>query len=123
MGERGRVAGDAGHGPGDTSPGTQEWAELLVARARDEGVALTGEGGLLTGMIRQVLKTALLHWRKDSSRRVVEYLNRYPVTASFMIFRDYPEHSRDVAGSSDCHASSPCNSPRSGPSWLNQESG
>ena len=51
-----------------------------MARARDEGVALTGEGGLLTGMIRQVLQTALLHWRKDSSRRVVEYLNRYPVT-------------------------------------------
>ena len=36
-----------------------EWAELLVARARDEGVSLTGEGGLLTAMIRQVLQTGL----------------------------------------------------------------
>lgn len=34
------------------------WAELLVARAREEGVALTGEGGLLTGL-RQVLQTGL----------------------------------------------------------------
>lgn len=28
----------------------QGWAELLVGRARDEGVALTGEGGLLTDL-------------------------------------------------------------------------
>ena len=33
------------------------WAELLVARARTEGVELTGEGGLLTGLVRQVLQT------------------------------------------------------------------
>ena len=32
----------------------RDWAELLVARARDEGVQLTGEGGLLTGLVRQV---------------------------------------------------------------------
>lgn len=37
----------------------EEWAELLVARAREEGVALTGEGGLLTGLMRQVLQTGL----------------------------------------------------------------
>ena len=35
----------------------RDWAELLVARARDEGVELTGEGGLLTGLVRQVLQT------------------------------------------------------------------
>jgi putative transposase len=35
------------------------WAELLVARAREEGVDLTGEGGLLTGLVRQVLQTGL----------------------------------------------------------------
>ena len=37
----------------------RDWAELLVARARDEGVELTGEGGLLTGLVRQVLQTGL----------------------------------------------------------------
>ena len=37
----------------------RDWAELLVARARDEGVQLTGEGGLLTGLVRQVLQTGL----------------------------------------------------------------
>ena len=36
-----------------------DWAELLVARARDEGVELTGDGGLLTGLVRQVLQTGL----------------------------------------------------------------
>src|SRR5438105_14849199 len=37
----------------------QDWAELLVARAREDGVALTGEGGLLTGLMRHVLQTGL----------------------------------------------------------------
>ena len=37
----------------------QDWAETLVARARAEGVELTGEGGLLTGLVRQVLQTGL----------------------------------------------------------------
>jgi len=37
----------------------QDWAESLVARARDEGVELTGDGGLLTGLVRQVLQTGL----------------------------------------------------------------
>ena len=36
-----------------------EWAEMLVARARADGVSLTGEGGLLTAMVRQVLSTGL----------------------------------------------------------------
>ena len=35
----------------------RDWAELLVARARTEGVELTGDGGLLTGLVRQVLQT------------------------------------------------------------------
>ena len=35
------------------------WAELLVARARTEGVELTGGGGLLTGLVRLVLQTGL----------------------------------------------------------------
>jgi putative transposase len=34
-------------------------AEQLVARARSQGVALTGPGGLLTGLTKQVLETAL----------------------------------------------------------------
>ena len=37
----------------------RDWAELLVARARTEGVELTGEDGLLTGLVRQVLRTGL----------------------------------------------------------------
>ena len=37
----------------------RDWAEELVARARDENVELTGEGGLLTGLVRQVLQTGL----------------------------------------------------------------
>ncbi len=37
----------------------RDWAELLVARARAEGVELTGDGGLLTGLVRQVLQTGL----------------------------------------------------------------
>ena len=37
----------------------RDWAELLVGRARTEGVELTGEGGLLTGLVRQVLQTGL----------------------------------------------------------------
>ncbi len=37
----------------------RDWAEALVARAREEGVELTGEGGLLTGLVQQVLQTGL----------------------------------------------------------------
>lgn len=37
----------------------RDWAEELVARARSEGVELTGDGGLLTGLVRQVLQTGL----------------------------------------------------------------
>lgn len=37
----------------------REWAEQLVARARSEGVELTGDNGLLTAMVRQVLQTGL----------------------------------------------------------------
>src|SRR5665213_2073769 len=41
-------------------PGSvREWAEQLVATAREDGVALTGEGGLLTEMMRHVLQTGL----------------------------------------------------------------
>lgn len=37
----------------------RDWAEALVERARSEGVELTGDGGLLTGLVRQVLQTGL----------------------------------------------------------------
>jgi putative transposase len=40
-------------------PDMREWAEQLVARARAEGVELTGDGGLLTAMVREVLQTGL----------------------------------------------------------------
>ena len=39
--------------------GMRDWAELLVAGARSEGVGLTGGGGLLTGLARQVLQCGL----------------------------------------------------------------
>jgi putative transposase len=35
------------------------WAQALVDRARSEGVALTGEDGLLTSMVREVLQAGL----------------------------------------------------------------
>jgi putative transposase len=35
------------------------WTQALVERARSEGVALTGEDGLLTGMVREVLQAGL----------------------------------------------------------------
>ncbi|MDE0216120.1 MAG: transposase [bacterium] len=37
----------------------QDWAGLLVERARAEGVELTGDGGLLAGLVRRVLQTGL----------------------------------------------------------------
>jgi putative transposase len=41
------------------SESMREWAERLVAQARADGVALTGEGGLLTDLMRNVLQTGL----------------------------------------------------------------
>ena len=40
-------------------PQMRDWAEALVERARAEGVQLTGQDGLLTGLVRQVLQTGL----------------------------------------------------------------
>ncbi len=37
----------------------RDWAAELVERARSEGVELTGEDGLLTALVRQVLQTGL----------------------------------------------------------------
>jgi len=37
----------------------RDWADQLVARAWSEGIELTGENGLLTAMVRQVLQTGL----------------------------------------------------------------
>jgi transposase-like protein len=45
--------------PAGEGLGMREFAEQLVARARAEGVALTGEDGLLTEMVRSVLQTGL----------------------------------------------------------------
>jgi transposase-like protein len=45
--------------PAGDGLGMREFAEQLVARARSEGVALTGEDGLLTEMVRSVLQTGL----------------------------------------------------------------
>jgi transposase-like protein len=44
---------------GDDDRVMRDWAEQLVARARAEGVELTGDDGLLTAMVRQVLQTGL----------------------------------------------------------------
>src|SRR5215207_7446168 len=40
-------------------PAMRDWAAELVARARSEGVELTGDDGLLTALVRQVLQTGL----------------------------------------------------------------
>jgi transposase-like protein len=40
-------------------PAMRQWADELVARARADGVELTGENGLLTALVRQVLQTGL----------------------------------------------------------------
>src|SRR5579883_1934401 len=45
--------------PMDAPASMREWAERLVAQARADGVALTGEGGLLTDLMRNVLQTGL----------------------------------------------------------------
>ena len=45
--------------PARAAESMREWAEQLVARAREDGVALTGEGGLLTDLMRNVLQTGL----------------------------------------------------------------
>jgi transposase-like protein len=37
----------------------REWADALVEQARTQGVELTGENGLLTALVRQVLQTGL----------------------------------------------------------------
>jgi transposase-like protein len=37
----------------------RDWAAELVERARTDGVELTGENGLLTALVRQVLQTGL----------------------------------------------------------------
>jgi putative transposase len=44
---------------GPVQPDLSALAEQLVATARARGVELTGPGGLLTGLTRQVLETAL----------------------------------------------------------------
>jgi transposase-like protein len=45
--------------PVPASVDQQQLAEDLVARARTEGVDLVGPGGLLTGLTKTVLETAL----------------------------------------------------------------
>jgi putative transposase len=39
--------------------GLRDWAAELVERARAESVELTGEDGILTALVRQVLQTGL----------------------------------------------------------------
>ena len=48
-----------GGGPVPGGSWRQELAEELIGRARSEGVQLTGPGGLLTGITKMVLETAL----------------------------------------------------------------
>jgi putative transposase len=60
--DRGDASGERGRGelvPLAAPASMREWAEELVARAREDGVALTGEGGLLTDLMRHVLQTGL----------------------------------------------------------------
>ena len=48
-----------GGGPAIDESAMRDWAEALVARARADGVELTGESGLLTGLVKQVLQAGL----------------------------------------------------------------
>jgi hypothetical protein len=45
--------------PVGVEPGMRDWAAELVERARSQGVKLTGDNGLLTALVRQVLQTGL----------------------------------------------------------------
>src|SRR5829696_2024234 len=45
--------------PVGDEPAMRDWAAELVERARSEGVELTGDDGLLTALVRQVLQTGL----------------------------------------------------------------
>jgi transposase-like protein len=55
-----RAAGSRGRAGKPVSPlGLDALAEELVAQARDEGISLTGPGGLLSGFTSRVLSTAL----------------------------------------------------------------
>jgi putative transposase len=49
----------AAAGPPTEVDPRRAWAQALVERARSEGVALTGEDGLLTSMVREVLQAGL----------------------------------------------------------------
>src|SRR3954468_13437645 len=54
------AGGGGRRAPGPVSPlGLDALAEQLVAQARDEGISLTGPGGLLSGFTSRVLQTAL----------------------------------------------------------------
>ena len=56
----GMVPASRGHATADAGlPDMADFAMEFVARARDNGVALTGEDGLLTAMVRQVLQTGM----------------------------------------------------------------
>ncbi len=46
-------------GPTCYEPAMREWAAELVDRARRDGVELTGDNGLLTALVQQVLQTGL----------------------------------------------------------------
>jgi transposase-like protein len=45
--------------PMGDEPAMRDWATELVERTRSEGVELTGDDGLLTALVRQVLQTGL----------------------------------------------------------------
>jgi putative transposase len=45
--------------PVGDEPAMRDWAAELVERARSEGVELTGDDGVLTALVRQVLQTGL----------------------------------------------------------------
>lgn len=53
------VAGSPREAAPQPPPELPEWAQELVERARADEVELTGEGGLLTAMVRAVLQTGL----------------------------------------------------------------
>jgi putative transposase len=63
----------------------RDWAAELVERARTEGVELTGDNGLLTALVRQVLQTGLEVEMTDHlgyTPNAVEGRGSYPETVT-----------------------------------------
>jgi hypothetical protein len=102
----------AGGAAGGESPAVPEGlAEQLVAQAREQGIALTGPGGLLTGLTKQVLETALdAEMPSTSAMNAVAFLDRAATSATAA--RPRRCGPRSVMSGSKCRGIGPARSSR-----------